>query len=852
MAAPISGSIANRLRLLALAVAFPPLLLLGVAGFDQYYSTLEAARRSALGITDAVSVTVTNFFEVLAEQLSADAFALSTYYLSGSDLESCSTDLEQIQLKYAYASGLAVVDSQGDVLCDYPAGSLPARVTPLSQMGPTPVEGRLQTGPVSQLVTGGSWLLPVAVPLLETVTREGLTLQVWLNLDAVSERLLPEAEYLSLVTVASPNSVVVFRSQDRERIGSHVPVQNRRGTVEIQPGRSVTAGPDLTGTQRYWGQVSTPTGWSVYTGITQYQAFGALAERGYVAFFLSLLIVLIVVVATAMGYRRLTQMLEREVRLVEADVGDWAELQEKRNIPSELAPLMKVLGGMVQAKDVARLVEMRGRERFEQILASVEFGVAVISLDGKLVYANEYTRSLFQLGDSDVLDVEEFYHDASERAEVLKELELTGKVKPRDLKLGRPGEAPVLIRMSSAMMPVDGVGPCMHSVLMDVTGWRRAEEALRQSQKMEAIGHLAGGIAHDFNNVLMTVLGNAEILKESFEPGSPHQAQVKLILDAADGARSVTRRLLRFSRPGAGDVSRSDVVQVVRNTTDMMRSGLPSHIQIVLDLSAEPCYADLDPREFAQALVNLILNARDAMEERGEINIFCGVEPSEVDPSRTEVVVRVTDEGVGIDSENLKQVFDPFFTTKPLGEGTGLGLSSVYTLLQQAGGTVDITSEVGRGTTVIARVPESAGGLVSDTPDRLAPNPDSPAVIVVVDDTAMVLKSVSSMLTRSGYEVHAAGSADAAVEIFRSLNYEVDLLLTDVVMPGMDGWELASVIGEAAPHIPVLFMSGFVQDPTMNAQFLEKPGLVIEKPFVRETLLDRVTSLITEARSARD
>jgi len=159
---------------------------------------------------------------------------------------------------------------------------------------------------------------------------------------------------------------------------------------------------------------------------------------------------------------------------------------------------------------------------------------------------------------------------------------------------------------------------------------------------------------------------------------------------------------------------------------------------------------------------------------------------------------------------------------------------------------------VGRGTTVIARVPESAGGLVSDTPDRLAPNPDSPAVIVVVDDTAMVLKSVSSMLTRSGYEVHAAGSADAAVEIFRSLNYEVDLLLTDVVMPGMDGWELASVIGEAAPHIPVLFMSGFVQDPTMNAQFLEKPGLVIEKPFVRETLLDRVTSLITEARSARD
>ena len=846
-------SIAFHLRMLAFALSVPPLLLLGVGGFGQYYSTMEVARVNSLATTDAVSVTVTNFFEVLTEQLSADALDLSTYHLSGSSLESCSTDLERIQFNYGYVSELAVVDSQGDVLCAYPAGSLPARVTPPSQMGPGPVEGSLQAAPVSQLIAGGSWLLPVAVPLLETVTGEGWTLRAWLDLDSASEHLLPRgAEYLPLVTVTSPDAVVVLRSQARERIGSRLPAVDESEVVEVEPGRFVATGLDLAGTRRYWGQINTSTGWWIYAGVTEDQALGALAERGYLAFFLSLLIVLGVVVATAIAYRRVTQMIAREVLMLEAGVGDWGKLATETNLPLELAPLMKTLGGMVEAKDVARLAEIKSRDRLEQIVESVEFGVVVTSLDGKLIYANDYTRTLFDLGDSDVLDVRKFYQDASDRAEVLKEIGLTGRVRPRVLEMTRPDGAPVQIRMSAVIMPVDDVGPCLHSVILDVTEWKRTEEALRQSQKMEAIGHLAGGIAHDFNNVLMTVLGNAEILEESFEPDSPHQAQVKLILDAADGAKSVTSRLLHFSRPSVGDVSRSDVVQVVRDTADMMQSGLPNSIQIVLDLSAEPCYADIDPREFAQALVNLVLNARDAIGERGEINISCGVEPSEVDPSRTEVVVRVKDEGAGMDPAILKQVFDPFFTTKPVGEGTGLGLASVYALLKQVRGTIDVTSEVGRGTTFTARVPESAAGSVIDNPDLPAPKLESAAVIVVVDDTAMVLKSVSSTLKRSGYEVHAAGSAEAAVETFRSLNYEVDLLLTDVVMPGMDGWELASVIGEAAPHIPVLFMSGFVQDPTMSAQFLEKPGLVIEKPFVRETLLDRVTSLITEARSARD
>ena len=847
------GSIARHLRLLALALAFPPLLLLGVSGFGQYRSTLEVARLNSLGITDAVSVTVTNFFEILTEQLSADAFELTEHPSSGTDLETCSTELERIQSKYTYVSEIAVVDSQGDVLCAYPAGSLPARVTPPSQMGPGPVEGSLQSAPVSQLVTGGSWLLPVAVPLLGTVTGEGWTLRVWLDLDLVSQQVLPAvAEFPPLVTVTSPSDVVVLRSQDRERIGSRLPAVDESTGFEVEPGRFVATGLDLAGTRRFWGQLNTSTGWWIYAGVTEDQALGALAGRGYMTFFVSLLIVLGVVVATAIFYRRVTQMIAREVRLLEDGVGDWGKLATETSLPLELAPLMKVLGGMVQAKDVAHLAEMKGRERFEQILKSVEFGIAVTSLDGRLVYANEYTRSLFQLGDSDVLDVEKFYQDAGERAEVLKEIELTGRVRPRDLEMSRPDGVQVQLRMSAVIMPVDGEGPCVHSVLTDVTEWRRTEEALRQAQKMEAIGHLAGGIAHDFNNVLMTVLGNAEILEESFEPDSPHQAQVKLIQNAADSAKSVTRRLLSFSRPSAGDVSRSDVVQVVRDTAGMVQSGLPRGIQIVLDLSAEPCYANIDPREFAQALVNLVLNSRDAIGERGEINVSCGVEPFEFDLSRTEVVVRIKDDGVGMDSETLKQVFDPFFTTKPIGEGTGLGLASVYALVKQVKGTINVTSELGRGTTVTVRVPECAAELVIDNPDLPGPDLDSAAVIVVVDDTPTVLKSVSSMLKRSGYEVHSAASADAAVEIFRSLNYEVDLLLTDVVMPEMDGWELAAVIEESAPHIPVLFMSGFVQDEEMIARFLECPELILEKPFSSENLMNRVSSLITAARSERD
>ena len=846
------GSIARYLRVLALAVALPPVLLLGVFAFGEYRVTLEVARLNSLGITEAVSVTVTTFFELLTKELTADAFDLAEHHLSGTDPE-CSTVLERIQSKYTYVKEIAVVDSQGVLLCAYPAGSLPTRVTPLRQMGPAPVAGSLQAAPISQLVAGGSWFLPVAVPLVGTETEEGRTLRVWLNLDLVSQELLPaDAQSSRLVTVTSPANVVLLRSQDRERLGSVVPNADWDAAVEVEPGRYVASGPDLAGTQRYWGQKNTPTGWWIYTGITEDEALGPAGGLRYLTFLLSLLIVLCVITVTAIFYRRVTQMLAREVRLLEDGVGDWDKLKKESNLPSEFAPLMKVVGGMVQAKDVARLAEMKGRERFEQILKTVEFGIAVTSLDGRLVYANEYTRSLFQLGDSDVLDVESFYQDASERAEVLKEIKLTGRVRPRDLEMSRPDGVQVPLRMSAVIMPVDGEGPCLHSVLTDVTEWRRTEEALRQAQKMEAVGHLAGGIAHDFNNVLMTVLGNAEILEESLEPDSPHQEQLKLIQDAADGARSITGRLLRFSRPSAGDVSRSDVVQIVRDTADMLRSGLPLGIQIVLDLSAEPCYADIDPREFAQALINLVLNSRDAIEERGEINVSCGVEPLESDLSRSEVVVRIKDDGVGMDSETLQQVFDPFFTTKPIGEGTGLGLASVYALVKEAKGTINVTSELGRGTTVTVRVPECTAELATDSPDLSGPDPDSAAVIVVVDDTPMVLKSVSSILRRSGYEVHSAGSADAAVEIFRSLNYEVDLLLTDVVMPEMDGWELAAVIEESAPHIPVLFMSGFVQDEEMTAYFLECPELILQKPFSSEDLMNRVSSLTTRARSARD
>lgn len=387
-----------------------------------------------------------------------------------------------------------------------------------------------------------------------------------------------------------------------------------------------------------------------------------------------------------------------------------------------------------------------------------------------------------------------------------------------------------------------------------MTERRTLEIQLRQSQKMEAVGRLAGGIAHDFNNMLTAITGHAQLLEGELPESSPLREHIDVIRMAADRSADLTRQLLAFSRKQILQPQVIDLNDVVRAMEPMLRRMIGEAIDITADLtrSLSPVFAD--PGQVEQVLMNLVLNARDAMPGGGTILVstreaelsaaYFASHNVDVKPGHY-AMLAVSDSGIGMDGVTQARVFEPFFTTKPTGKGTGRGLSTVYGIVKQTGGFVWVYTEPGIGSTFKVYLPLAPAASVPEPPSSSAVEPRSEgASVLVVEDDESVRTLVVRVLQRAGYVVHEASDGISAAAAIRSGDHPIDLLLTDVVLPTMSGRQVADLVAERHPNARTLFMSGYTDDAIVHHGVLDPGTEFIEKPFTPEALLRKIGSML--------
>ena len=387
---------------------------------------------------------------------------------------------------------------------------------------------------------------------------------------------------------------------------------------------------------------------------------------------------------------------------------------------------------------------------------------------------------------------------------------------------------------------------------------QQMEEQLRQAQKMEAIGRLAGGVAHDFNNLLMVIRGQAMLSLSSFFPPLPLRRNLEGILKAAERATTLTRQLLAFGRKQVLQPKVLDLNSLVAQVSELLPPLLGEDIRIRMLLDPDLGRVRADPGQVEQVLMNLVVNARDAMPRGGDLTIeTANVDLDENWPQRypgfqpgPHVMLAVADTGHGMDAETLSHAFEPFFTTKEKHKGTGLGLATAYGIIEQSGGGICLLSEPGRGTTLTIYFPRTAEPIeeVAAPEVREGASAGSETILVVEDDDA-VRKMTRTFLTIHGYEVLEAGNAAEALQIADKYRDTIDLLLTDVVMPGIKGRELVAQIAKMCEDLPVLYMSAYTEDAAVNNGILDPGTAFIEKPFGPDELALKVRALLeTSAR----
>jgi signal transduction histidine kinase/ligand-binding sensor domain-containing protein/CheY-like chemotaxis protein len=381
------------------------------------------------------------------------------------------------------------------------------------------------------------------------------------------------------------------------------------------------------------------------------------------------------------------------------------------------------------------------------------------------------------------------------------------------------------------------------------------EKQLRQAQKMEAIGHLAGGVAHDFNNLLTIIKGHTSLMLEE-KHGEISRDDMTQIMEAADRASQLTQQLLVFSRKEAIQPRVFDLNDVVRALQPMLRRLINQNITIVSRLSDEPLIIYADPGHMEQVLLNLAVNARDAMPHGGRLMLETTIcdwprTSPQARGSRGCVELTVSDEGTGMTQDTIARIFEPFFTTKEPGKGTGLGLSTVYGIVKQSGGEVDVTSEVGTGSTFHVRLPHTAGA-----PAELIKAPQAPApaigsgTILLAEDEDAVRTLVARILRKRGYAVLEARSGQQALDVADAFEDTIQLLVTDMIMPELDGRALYERLSLSRPGTPVLFMSGYTDDEFVKRGLLTPGTAFIQKPFTPAELAHAVEEVLRAAGGA--
>ena len=508
--------------------------------------------------------------------------------------------------------------------------------------------------------------------------------------------------------------------------------------------------------------------------------------------------------------------------------------------------------------------ELREKEeRFRSLVKHAAVGIVQVGMDDTYLQVNPALCAMLGYSETELLGMTPgsiTHPEDRARDHALLGSLLTGERDSYEIEkryVLRNG-ATVWVSLTSSMVKgISGRPLYRVSIVQNITQRKRTEAELQQVQKMEAIGQLAGGVAHDFNNLLGVILGCSELALAGLAESDPNFERVKEIEKSAIMGASLTKQLLAFSRKQAIAIQVVDLKGIVVGVEPMLRRLLKADIQIVVHLPKGSCMVKADPSHLNQILINLAVNAGDAMTHGGTLTIDVRtieiVEETLPDTSMKPgpyQMLTVSDTGRGMDAETLVHIFEPFFTTKPVGEGTGLGLATVYGIVKQIGGVVLASSQTGAGSVFEVYLPRSCDGIaptvvVSRNPQSLT----GTETILLVDDSSSLRKMIQEILSHKGYSVMTAQDGIQALELSRAYSGVIDLLITDIVMPQMGGAQLADQIIRERPDIPVVFLSGYAADKYPIPEHAPGRITTIQKPCSVDTLLTSVRRILDETKA---
>jgi PAS domain S-box-containing protein len=503
-------------------------------------------------------------------------------------------------------------------------------------------------------------------------------------------------------------------------------------------------------------------------------------------------------------------------------------------------------------------------ELFRLITESAADMIAVVSLSGERLYNSPSYERILGYTPKEIEGTEgiEQIHP-EDREKVMRaatEARRTGVGQSVEYRMQhKNGNWLVLESMASTIVDEQGLVEKLVIVNRDITNRKQLEEQFRQVQKMEAVGRLSGGVAHDFNNLLGVIIGYGEIVQESLDTAHPLRASVDEILKAGHRAASLTRQLLAFSRQQVLDPKVLDLNTVVKDMGKMLKRLIGEDVELSTDLDAGPARVKADESQIEQVVLNLAINARDAMPQGGKLTLatstfhmdenFVRRYPYPVNMGDY-ILLRVSDTGSGMDARTRARIFEPFFTTKEKGKGTGLGLSMVYGIVKQSNGYIDVSSELGAGAAFHIYLPKVDQAVDSSSSAATSPSLRGNETILLVEDDPSLRALAVHMLESFGYTVLESSSGAGALEISRQQRVHIHLLLTDVVMPGMSGRVLAEQLLAQSPHLVVLYISGYTGQTVGAHGVLAEGSYFLPKPFTREALARKIREVLDRKMAA--
>jgi len=536
-------------------------------------------------------------------------------------------------------------------------------------------------------------------------------------------------------------------------------------------------------------------------------------------------------------------------RALEAGAGDALAKGNLRR----LIPVIK--RELREAED--RRARRESEASYRTLVQEAPLGIYRSTPAGRFLSANTaLARILGYDSPDDLLALEmatDVYADAEERRRLIEQDTYTDQVYDElEATWKKKDGTRIRVQLSvRAHRSPEGQVEYYEAFVRDITAQRQLEAQLAQAQKMEAIGRLAGGVAHDFNNLLTVILSYSELLLQDLPAEAPNRDDIEQIRKAANGASELTRQLLAFSRQQVLQPKVVDLNAAVSSIERLLARVLREDIHLECSLAVDAGTVKVDPGQLEQVIMNLAVNARDAMPNGGRVTI----ETANVDIDETYVeahalaapgryvMLAVTDTGMGMDAATQARIFEPFFTTKEVGKGTGLGLATVQGIVQQSGGFIWVYSEPDHGTVFkvyLPRVDAPPSKAEDVAGDRLR----GTETVLVVEDMAAVRAVTCQMLKRFGFTVHDAADGTTALQLAQAIDQPIDLLLTDVVMPDINGRELAKQCQQVRPRMKVLFMSGYTDDAVVRHGILQEGIAYLQKPFTPTSLVRKVREVL--------